>query len=87
MLKSGSANKTSTRAATVPVTQARLWINRLHRNQNPFGDGGPPRCRSPGTCNLSMAWPEKPSNAGSKVSAARRTINTAAMQAVASPIM
>ena len=87
MLKSGMASRIRTSAAATPVTQARFWMKRLQRYQNPPGAGGPPWWRSPGTCSLSMALPEKPSKAGRRVSAARRTSNTATMQAVASPIM
>ncbi len=87
MLKSGSASSTSTSTARVPVTQARRWIRRLQRCQNPLAGGGPPLWRSPGRCSLSMALPENPSSAGSRVSAAISTMSTAAMHAVASPIM
>ena len=71
----------------MPVTQALLWTKRLQRYQKPSGGGGPPVWSSRGTCNLSMALPAKPSMAGSSVSAAISTISTAAMHAVASPIM
>ena len=87
MLNSGRARRTRTSTARVPVTQARRWTKRLQRCQKPFGGGGPPLWSSPGRCSLSMALPAKPSMAGSSVSAAISTISTAAMQAVASPIM
>ena len=87
MLNSGSASPMSTRTATVPVTQARLCTKRLQRYQKPSGGGGPPVWSRRGRWSLSMALPAKPSMAGSSVSAAIRTMSTAAMQAVARPIM
>ena len=77
----------STRTAMVPVTQALRWTKRLQRYQKPLGGGGPPVWSRRGTCSLSMALPAKPSMAGSSVSAAMSTMSTAAMHAVASPIM
>ena len=71
----------------MPVTQARRWTKRLQRYQKPFSGGGPPLWSRPGTCSLSMALPAKPSMAGSSVRAAMSTMSTAAMQAVARPIM
>ena len=87
MLNSGRASATRTSTATVPVNQARRCTKRLQRCQNPFSGGGPPLWSRPGRCSLSMALPAKPSMAGSRVRAAQSTISTAAMQAVASPIM
>ena len=87
MLNSGSARATSTSTATMPVIQARRCTKRLQRYQNPFSGGGPPVWSRRGTCSLSMALPAKPSMAGRSVRAAISTIRTAAMQAVASPIM
>ena len=87
MLNNGNARPTSTSTAMVPVTQARRCTKRLQRYQNPFGGGGPPVWSRRGTCSLSMALPAKPSMAGNSVSAAMSTMRTAAMQAVASPIM
>ena len=62
-------------------------MKRLQRCQKPFSGGGPPLCNKPGTWSLSIAFPAKPSIAGRSVSAAMRTISTAAMHPVASPIM
>ncbi len=73
--------------AAMPVNQACRCTNRLQRCQKPPSGGGPPFCSRPGTCSLSMALPAKPSMAGSRVSAAMSTMSTAAMHAVAKPIM
>ncbi len=87
MLNNGMASATRISTAAVPVNQARRWMKRLQRCQNPFSGGGPPLRSRPGTCSLSIAFPANPSMAGRSVSAAMSTMNTAAMHAVARPIM
>ena len=87
MLNSGAASASSTSTASVPTSHGRFWTSRLQRCQKPSGGGGPPFWSRPGRCSLSIALPENPSSAGSRVKAAMRTMSTAAMQATASPMM
>jgi hypothetical protein len=87
MEKKGRANRTRQANAATPERIGWRCTVRLHRYQNPRGDGSAAFWSRPGRCSLSMASPENPSMAGSRVMAASMTSTTAAMAPTARPRM
>ena len=83
----GRARQTSTSTAARPKTSGWRWTVRLHRYQKPRSSGSAPLWSRRVMASLSMARPEKPSMAGSRVVAASMTSTTAAMAPMARPRM
>ncbi len=87
MEKNGMIRTSRQRRAAPPATIGCRWTVRLHRYQKLRSDGSAALLRRPGTWSLSTARPEKPSMAGSRVTAASMTRTTAAMAPTARPRM
>ncbi len=83
----GIARITSTSSAAVPAVHGCRCTTRLQRYQKPRTVVGRPVCSRPGRCQRSMARPQNPSSAGSRVSAEAITSTTPAMADTARPCM
>src|SRR5665213_303801 len=64
---SGMASTTRTKSALQADDHGWRWIVRLQRYQKPCWEETAPDWSRPGTCNLSMALPAKPSMAGKAI--------------------